>query len=198
LPAAATLFVLAHHVLAPPYTMRGPAQAAAHVMQHSAKRILYCGLADGHFIFAVRALDPELQAVVIRGDKLAPETFTPGRIEDFAHHHGIDYVVLERTAGPQPWSGLWYSLPPTMVVEKELAMTADPYLLFNGVLRIYRFTNPSRAPTSFRQMPLGERVQSGNAAVPDRLGVVLGTFLHERGPRALPGFRYGRARHLPG
>jgi hypothetical protein len=153
-PVAAAVVALAFHLRSPVPTMSGPAQAAEYVVRHSANRVLYCGQADGAFVFAVRAQTSYPGAEVVRGDRMPAADFAPDKVEAFARRHGIEYIVLEDNGTPRPWSALWGSPPASVVLEEEMPLRAYPHVLFNGTLRIYRFTDPSRTPEPIEQRPL--------------------------------------------
>jgi hypothetical protein len=132
---------------------RGPAEAAEYVMAGGPARIVYCGRGNGAFTFAVRSHDPRFGAAVIRGDKLAPATFSPAAFESFAHRYGIRYVVLERTALERPWNTLFDAPSRSMVLERELPLyRSEPPA--TGVVRVYRFTNPSPHPEDSMTIPM--------------------------------------------
>jgi hypothetical protein len=152
------------HLDTPVTFLRGPSEAARAVVDPaSPRRILYCGETDGSFIFAVRSLDPSLKTIVIRGDKLDPSTFEADKFEEFAHHYGIHYVIIERTETITPamrdgfvrrhWERLRNSPASSMVLEREIAL-ASSQRAWKGDLRIYRFTNPAPNPASAMRMPL--------------------------------------------
>ena len=130
--------------------MHGPAEVAKTIIKPGNVRVLYCGRTNGSFIFAVRSLDPQLRTLVIRGDKLPANVFTPSELESFAHRYGINYIVLERTTiTPKGWTTPWDQLraspAPSMILEREVPLvSSDPE--FIGDLRVYRFNNPSENP----------------------------------------------------
>lgn len=142
--AVAGLWLVAH--LIPPATLlRGPAEAARILVSAGSPRVLYCGEANGSFIFTVRTLDPRLRTIVVRGDKLPESTFTPENLESFAHRYGIHHLVLERSKEPAPWDRFRASPLPSMVLERTIPSVASQKYL-NSDLMIYRFTNPSPHP----------------------------------------------------
>jgi len=130
---------------APVTFLRGPQEAASIVASASPERILYCGGTDGNFIFALRSVQSHTSTAVIRGDKVAGSTFSPGRLEAFAHRYGVNYIVLERSGSAKPWDSIYDAPPPSMVWQREIAMASSDRR-WNGSLRIYRFTNPSATP----------------------------------------------------
>ncbi len=93
LVAASMVFVVAE--AHPQNYLRGPREAATLLVRAGARRILYTGVANGHFIFDVRTLDPTLQTVVIRGDKLPRSLFDSNHLDEFVQAYGVDYVVYQ-------------------------------------------------------------------------------------------------------
>lgn len=146
-PAAAAALSLVIHLNTPPVFLQGPSEAARTVVTGPARRVLYCGRANGSFIFSVRSLDPRLSTVVIRGDKLLPATFRPAEFEEFAHRYGITYVVLERRRIKKPWDALFESPSRSMKLIREIPLVSSEQVL-NGRLRVFEFTNPSASPES--------------------------------------------------
>lgn len=154
-PAAAALAACVVGLRVPPTFMRGPSESAASLAKGGPQRILYCGSTDGNFIFALRALDPQLRMTVISGDKLPESTLAPAALEKFAHRYGVNHIVVEHTRRAQPCDQLSGTLPPSMVLEREIPLTSsNPRWI--GALRIYRFTHPSPRPedTLRLRMPL--------------------------------------------
>ncbi len=150
-PIVAATLALAPSLAGQPYTMSGPDRAAEYVVADSARRILYCGLADGAFIFSVRTLDPTGQVTVIRGDKLPAAALTPAGMAEFTRRHGIDRVVLHRTVKVERWAAVWETPPASWEFETEFPVAARPNRLYDGLLRIYRVTDPSPYPEPYRQ-----------------------------------------------
>jgi hypothetical protein len=134
--------------------LRGPNEAASYLHGLGRKRVLFCGAtSNGSFIFAVRSHDPGLNTIVIRGDKLPADTFTPERLNQFIQRYGIDSVVLERTGLPQPWDSLSAPILGFLGLERVLPMT-DAEALRNGSLSIYRVLHPSMIPQTSLQVPI--------------------------------------------
>ena len=57
--------------------------------------MLYCGGANGSFIFAVRSIDPSRAMAVLRADKIA-STLRDESVDGFTARYGIRFVVVER------------------------------------------------------------------------------------------------------
>lgn len=155
LPIAVCSFMVAHglsqHSLS---YLRGPDQAARFLHSTGHHRVLFCGSnSNGAFIFAMRSHDPALTTIVLRGDKLPDSTFAPQALNNFVQQYGIDSVVLERMALPQPWDALSASDLPFLAIERELQM-ADYESLRNGSLSIYRVRNPSIVSEKSLQVPI--------------------------------------------
>ncbi len=145
LPAALAAAWFATHITTSPYFVRGPAETAKLLAPVHAERILYCGRSNGNFIFALRALDPELRSATIRGDKLPRGIFQDGAFEKFAHDYGIQFVVMERSLVQRPWDRLFESAPESFELVRELPLSSSDRLM-NGRLRVFRFSNPSPTP----------------------------------------------------
>ena len=134
-----------------PIYLRGPDEAAKVLFDGGYRRILYCGNANGAFIFGVRSNDSSLATIVIRGDKLPLQTFDSGQLEEFVKLYGIDAVVLEESAKAQPWDSLenlsfWSLLRVLPVSDSEGEMS--------GSLFIYGINNPTTVPESSLQIPI--------------------------------------------
>jgi 4-amino-4-deoxy-L-arabinose transferase-like glycosyltransferase len=128
--------------------LHGPEEAARILAGTGASRILYCGGTDGNFIFNYRALRDDLKTTILTGDKLPPAIFTSSRMEEFAHDYGIQYIVLEKTTDLMegPWTALFNAPARSMLPERDVRMSSSGR--WNGILRIYRFANPSPDPKS--------------------------------------------------
>ncbi len=128
--------------------LRGPSDAARSVLASSPRRVLYCGRANGPFIFAVRSLARERRVQVIRGDKLDPAVFGRAAFQTFASEYGIEQIVLERNeAFGFAWDELSRAPLHTMVPVSEIPLTSSEALM-RGTLRVFRFTTPSRNPSA--------------------------------------------------
>ena len=141
-----------------PEFLRGPAEAASVVVQSAPERVLYGGDADGNFIFAVRALDPQLRTTVIPGEKLPEEVFTATAFEDFCRRYAINWVVLEDTGAPQKWSKLMAGPAPSMRLERILALDSSRSRWRRGHIRIYRLASVAARPETGLTLPVG-RIQ---------------------------------------
>jgi hypothetical protein len=125
--------------------LTGPSIAARVLAANAPARIVYGGRSNGAFIFGLRETERGLENVVIRADKLTPDTFPTANFEAFAHRFGVNYVVLERTSMKRRWDALFDSPPPSMVLVREIAISSSDALA-KGRLRIFRFTNPAPTP----------------------------------------------------
>lgn len=158
------LITISPSAATPPSSLHGPDMAAKFVLQHQAKRILYCGYWDGAFTFSVRKRGAPLKEWVIRGDKLEADTFRSDRIAEFAHRYGIDYLILERTDMQHPWDRLVEDLPESFELAQKVPLRVQPASAHNGTLYIYRFSAPSSEPEDPSQLQLS------------RIGTDLGRF----------------------
>ncbi len=146
-PGVAAGMLFAINISTPASMLLGPSQAAAAIMPRGPHRILYCGHANGGFIFRVRTLDSNMRVAVVRGDKLPDSALSPEGFEKFAHDYGIQYVALEHTSVKRTWDWLYGAPPPSLRPAGEFSLAStDP--LANGRLRVFRFMNPSPAPAS--------------------------------------------------
>jgi hypothetical protein len=143
--AAVLIVVVAVNLARPSVFLQGPSQAASFVSSPEYNRVVYCGRTNGAFVFARRLLDPKLQSIVIRGDKLSTDLLQPDRFEHFAHDYGVHYVILEQTGRSTAWDALTASPPPSMQWQRDIPLRCT-FADRNGVLRIYRFTDPSANP----------------------------------------------------
>ncbi|HEX8985888.1 MAG TPA: glycosyltransferase family 39 protein [Bryobacteraceae bacterium] len=150
-PAALAALGFAAHIATPPAFVKGPAEAAKLIAAAQPDRVLYCGRSNGNFIFALRALDPELRTAIIRGDKLPLNLFAPAAFEKFAHDYGVQYIVLERSIVPRPWYALLEPAPRHSAFLVELPLASSDRMM-NGSLQVFRFLDPSRTPESTLQL----------------------------------------------
>ncbi len=143
--------------------LRGPSAAAQTVLASSPRRVLYCGRANGSFIFSMRSLAPGTQPIVIRGDKLPAGVFERRTFDAFASEYGIEQIVLEfSNANRRPWDTLFEKPHPAMELLREIPLeTSEPML--SGTLRVFRFTKPSPDPkrTVKLRMMNGEEITIG-------------------------------------
>ena len=126
------------------------------VSSESPRRVLYCGVMDGSFIFAMRSLESERSSptTVIRGKKLCEEQFEPNAFADFIHEYAIEYVVLECRDITLPWDGLQTSPTASMKLMREFPMVCIPYTSWNGSLFVYRNTSRSSNPKNTLQVTM--------------------------------------------
>jgi hypothetical protein len=132
--------------------LRGPAEAAEFIHDSGFRRVLFCGYrGNGAFIFGVRSLDPDLNTIVIRGDKLPDSTFSPDALNGLIRQYGVDSVVLERTGMPEPWDTLSARSLPFLTEKEVVTMTGSDR---DGTLSIYRVNDPTRVPESSLKAPI--------------------------------------------
>ncbi len=130
--------------------MRGPDEVARMLSSLTPRRILYCGGTDGNFIFSYRSHHAPLETVILAGDKLSADVFIRTALEDFVHRYGVEYVVLEQAPRlpprmKHPWEPLIDAPAANMVPVRDVSLASSDYR-WNGMLRIYRVTNPSPTP----------------------------------------------------
>ncbi len=146
---AAALAICGYGFAARPDSLSGVRPAAQFLASEGPLRILYFGgNLQGDFVAQLRAANLRTPPIVIRADQLPLEMRTPAALDEFAHHYGVDHVVLERSVVWQQRSEhLWDALPTLkMAIEKE-------FPVFNrssacGELVVYRFTDPAANPPS--------------------------------------------------
>jgi hypothetical protein len=143
--AALIIMAVAFSLARKSVVLQGPSQAANLIAKPEYSRVVYCGRTNGAFIFARRLLDSKLQSVVVRGDKLSTNLLAPDRFEHFAHDFGVNYVVLEQTDKPTAWDTLAASPTPSMQWQFDVPLHGT-FPEVHGVLRVYRFMNPSPTP----------------------------------------------------
>lgn len=145
-PCAVAAYTAVVGLNMPAQYLRGPAQAADVLIKARARRVLYCGPADGNFIFAVRERDPHLETVVLSCDKLPAHLFAPGEFERFAHRFGIEHVVLEHPSEGRPYAMLDRIGERSLVWQQDIAMASTRTRWKSSRLSIYRFAHPSPQP----------------------------------------------------
>jgi 4-amino-4-deoxy-L-arabinose transferase-like glycosyltransferase len=145
-PAGVAAYTVAIGLAVPQHFLRGPAQAADLLVTGKPRRILYCGSTDGNFIFAVRTRDPRLETIVLSGDKLPAQLFTPAEFDKFAHRFGVEYVVLEQPSPSRAYASLGSLGPDTLIWQQDIPMASSWPRWQNSKLSIYKFTNPSPQP----------------------------------------------------
>lgn len=122
--------------------LRGVSQAAALA---GPGRVLYCGNANGSFIFSLRSREPGLETIVIRGDKLPEQIFRADEFEQFARRFGIRQIFLQKNHAAMPWDGLIHAPAPSMQLDRRIAVeSSEPR--YRGDIWVYRFKNPSPTP----------------------------------------------------
>ena len=156
--AAAAVWLVCGFWFHPEY-LRGPAEAASVVVQPSATdagsaRVLYGGDADGNFIFAVRALDPNFRTTVIPAEKLAADVFPAAAFEAFCRRYAIGWVVLEETNAPRRWSELFAKPAPSMRLERTLPLDSSRPR-WRGHIRVYRFLSAAAQAEGGLALPVG-------------------------------------------
>lgn len=154
IPSAVVVAVFVLNVTRAPLSLRGPSTAATLTVGDGHNRILYFGRTNGPFTFALRTLDPKLQSIVIRGDKLPSELLQANRFENFAHDYGVTFIVLEQTNQTVPWDELLASPTGSMHWQADIPLRCS-FPDRNGTLHIYRFTNPSPKPKQTIHMETG-------------------------------------------
>jgi hypothetical protein len=123
--------------------LSGPMEAARTVAGSGTRRVLYCGIEVGTYIFDTRALDSHPEVTIIRGDKLPEGLLGSERLVKFLHYYGIDRVVLERhekthnDGMARGCTALSENPPGALVLEREIPMPGNqPWLA--GEIRVYR------------------------------------------------------------
>jgi hypothetical protein len=154
IPSAVVVAVVVLNVARVPVFLQGPSTAASLTAGDGDNRILYFGRTNGPFIFALRTLDPTLESVVIRGDKLASELLQADRFETFAHDYGVNFVILEQTNRSVVWDELLASSTRSMHWQADIPLRCT-FPDRSGTLHIYRFTNPSPNPKQALHMEKG-------------------------------------------
>lgn len=145
--------------LSVPYT-RGPEVVAARLVDGQPRRILYCGVTDGHFVLAVRSRDPNLNTVVIRGDKLPIDTFEAEVLARFLRDYGIRHLVVERSGRPAAWDTTDFASVASLVPVATEPLQSSMRLLSGGELRVYRFDAPAENPAPGLSVRLNQVGQS--------------------------------------
>jgi 4-amino-4-deoxy-L-arabinose transferase-like glycosyltransferase len=135
----------------PPASLSGPADAAAYVLSTDAKRVLYCGLTDGNFIFSLRTLDKDLSVSVMRGDKIPEGQARADTLPDFARRSGVDYLIMEQSGKPPAWDGRLKSS--YLSLERVIPLKSSQPR-FDGQLSIYRVYGTSHDPNHEPDVPI--------------------------------------------
>ena len=148
IPAAAcTVFCAAVGLAAPAPYLHGPAEAASKVMaDQKVHRVLYCGSTDGNFVFAIRALEPSVRTVVLRGEPLLEKSASPAEFARKALAYGITDVVIEHTGRPQPCNAVSGELFPKAEIEENIVMRSSVPRFEGGTLDVYAIRPPEPVP----------------------------------------------------
>jgi hypothetical protein len=154
IPSAVVVAMVVLNVARVPVFLQGPSTAASLAVGDGDNRILYFGRTNGPFIFALRTLDPKLESVVIRGDKLPSELLQADRFETFAYDYGVNFVILEQTNRTVVWDELLASPTRSMHWQADIPLRCT-FPDRSGTLHIYRFTNPSPNPKQTLHMEKG-------------------------------------------
>jgi 4-amino-4-deoxy-L-arabinose transferase-like glycosyltransferase len=125
--------------------LEGPGAAAAAVVHGAPARVLYIGSADGNFVFAVRALDPQLQVTVIPGWKLGRSVFEESPIDVLCRKYGIESVVVEKTPGLPYWSNIRDRVRAAGKFERSFPLRSTRTRWQSGTVEVYRFAVPPPA-----------------------------------------------------
>ena len=140
-----TAWMGASGLLAAPPFLSGPAQAAAYVFENHARRILYCGLTDGNFMFSLRTLDRNLDDTVVPCYKIPEDQRRPDSLPDFARRINADYLIVEHATRPQPWDGALTD--PNLSLERVIPQDGSQRR-YKGDLSIYRVSGDTH-PTEY-------------------------------------------------
>jgi 4-amino-4-deoxy-L-arabinose transferase-like glycosyltransferase len=128
--------------------------AQTHVAQtlrdRKARRVIYCGPAIARLVLAMRFLESDARAIMIRGDKLDPAVFKREEFERFARRYGVDTVVVQPTTHDQPWDQLVTSPAPSMECIGVVPTSRDN----SDRILIFDFHNPSSHPESSLEVPI--------------------------------------------
>ena len=150
-PAAAALVWCVAGLRTAPVFLHGPAQAADVLVDGAKRRVLYCGSADGNFIFEVRARDAKINTVVISGDKVPASALTPAKFDQFAKRYGLNDIVLEKSSRPQACDALAAAPTAAMALIREIPLeSSEPR--WKGKLSLYRYTIPGVNPENNLKM----------------------------------------------
>lgn len=126
--------------------------------------MLYAGAADGNFVFAARALDPNLQVTIIPARKIPRKTFEETSVEAFCRQYGIEWVIFEHVPGRQFWSSFHAGLN-SGNLQRRIPLESTRTRWQSGVLEVYRFPVPRNHPGGVLQLP----VPNIGATIPVRL-----------------------------
>jgi hypothetical protein len=126
--------------------------------------VLYAGAGDGNFVFAARALDPNMQITVIPAAKIPHNTFEQTTVEAFCRQYGIEWVVFENVPGREFWSAFQAGLK-TGTLERKIPLESTRTRWRTGVIEVYRFPVAPDHPGGVLQLP----VPNAGASIPVRL-----------------------------
>ncbi len=152
-PLVFALFFMVGGIGVPATFMRGPSEVASLLVNGAPQRILYCGSTDGNFVFSARTRDPNFNTVVIAGDKLPAETFTPENLDKFVAQYKVRYVVVERTNRVQAADSLIDKPASSMTFLQDVPLSSSSPR-WQGKLRIYRVRQFGSAPAGNLFIPL--------------------------------------------
>lgn len=153
-PAAVCCAIFGYGLTVRPYELHGPSEAAKVLHDAGHRRILFCGAsANGAFIFAIRRYDPAFNTIVVRGDKLAANTFTPEQLSNLIQRYGLDSVVLEHSSYVQPWDALSAESLPFLSPESVVSVS-DTDHTHDATLFLYRVKDPTTVPESSLRVPI--------------------------------------------
>ena len=142
--------------------LRGPGAAAHVVIRGTPTRVLYVGTADGNFIFAVRALDPNLHTTVVPALKLPRKLVESIGVAELCRRYGIEWVVFEEIPGPtgsgRPWAAFKSGLSAVARLEQSIPLTSSRSRWREGSVDVYRFSGGAH-PESALQPPLPPKLQ---------------------------------------
>ena len=144
-PAAIGTAWMASGIFAAPPFLSGPAQAAAYVFENHARRVLYCGLTDGNFMFSLRTLDQNLNDSVVPCYKIPEGERRPDALPNFARRINADYLIVERANRPQPWDS--QLTDSNLSLEKVIPQDGSQRR-YKGNLSIYRVSGDAN-PTEY-------------------------------------------------
>jgi 4-amino-4-deoxy-L-arabinose transferase-like glycosyltransferase len=150
-------------LFAPIESLQGPGAAAEAVVQGTPARMLYVGPADGNFVFAVRALDPQLQMAVLPAAKLPRKMVEDMGIETFCRRYGIEWVIFENVVARHYWDKLHEGLQASAGLVKTVPLESNRSRWRDGSVEVYRFAS---ANNHFKDvLPLPVVLPSGKIAL---------------------------------
>jgi 4-amino-4-deoxy-L-arabinose transferase-like glycosyltransferase len=126
--------------------LRGPAAAARVVVEGKPTRVLYAGEADANFIFAIRELDPGRQIIVIPAVKLPPGVLKSADMTHVTNWYGVEWVVIENTPGPHPWSEFQNTVPPVSTLQRSIPLESSRMRWRTGSIDVYHVNAHAQNP----------------------------------------------------